>query len=62
MSAISYETLKAELDQVLADIQSDDISIDDALAAYKKGIELVHALEKHLKEAENKIQKLQKSS
>ena len=55
---LTYAELKLELDTVLDMLQSDDISVDDALKYYERGMELVKELESTLKEAENKITKL----
>jgi len=54
----SYAELSAELDDVLARLQHDDVDIDEALQAYRRGMVLVTALDRYLKEAENKITKL----
>lgn len=56
----TYTELKLELDEVLNALQQDDISVDDALKAYERGMELVGLLETQLKLAENKITKLKK--
>ncbi|MDB5182261.1 MAG: exodeoxyribonuclease small subunit [Candidatus Saccharibacteria bacterium] len=54
----NYAELKLELDELLDSLQQDDISVDDALKAYERGMELVKLLEATLNEAENKITKL----
>ena len=54
----TYAELKLELDRVLDALQQDDISVDDALKNYERGMELVKELETTLKDAENKITKL----
>ncbi|MGH7191988.1 MAG: exodeoxyribonuclease VII small subunit [Candidatus Saccharimonadales bacterium] len=53
-----YEKLRRELDAILADLQGDDLDIDQALKSYERGLELVGRLEKHLKTAENSIREL----
>ena len=58
MTKPTYAGLKQELDQVLDSLQQDGISVDDALKAYERGMELVKELEATLKDAENKITKL----
>lgn len=55
----SYETLRGELDVVVAELQRDDIDVDVALKHYERGLELVKQLEQYLQTAENKIQELQ---
>jgi len=54
----TYNGLKAELDKLLADLRAEDISVEDAMKSYERGMELVAELEKMLKTAENKITKL----
>jgi exodeoxyribonuclease VII small subunit len=54
----TYAELKLELDELLDTLQQDDISVDDALKSYERGMELVNLLESTLKDAENKITKL----
>jgi len=55
----SYASLKAELDQVLAELQREDLDVDTALKNYHRGLELVQELQTYLKTAENKVTKLQ---
>lgn len=57
-SESTYAELKLELDELLDILQQDDISVDDALKAYERGMELVKQLEATLTEAENKVIKL----
>jgi len=54
----TYAELKLELDELLDTLQQDDISVDDALKHYERGMELVKQLEATLSDAENKITKL----
>ena len=54
----TYAELKSELDNLLDNLQQDDISVDDAMKQYERGMEIVKQLEKTLTEAENKIIKL----
>lgn len=53
-----YRKLSTRLDEVLAQIQSSDVSIDEAVALYKEGAELIAALETYLKDAELTISKI----
>lgn len=55
---VDFKELRAELDQVLAKLQSDDVEVDNALALYERGIEITKQLEAYLKTAENKISKV----
>lgn len=54
-----YKKLSAELDEILAKLQSPDLDVDEALKAYERGVAITKELETYLKEAENKIQKIQ---
>lgn len=53
-----YQKLSAQLETVLAKLQAPDVRVDEAVALYEEGLKLVAALEKYLKQAENKIEKL----
>ena len=53
-----YRALNDELDEILSKLQSGELSIDEAMPAYERGIALVKELEKHLKTAEHKITEL----
>jgi exodeoxyribonuclease VII small subunit len=57
-TADDYQTLYEQLDTVLAKLQAPDVHVDEAVKLYEEGLKLVDALEKHLKQAENKIEKL----
>lgn len=56
----SYSELQAELDDVLLELQSGELSIDTALTLHKKGEKLVAELEAYLAEAKNEIEHLKK--
>jgi exodeoxyribonuclease VII small subunit len=56
--AKDYQTLSLELDEVLAKLQRPDVRVDEAVQLYEQGLKLIEELEKHLAEAENKIEKL----
>ena len=56
--AADYETLKAELDAIMLELQSEDLDVDKALKHYQRGLELVRTLEAYLKTAENKVREL----
>ncbi len=53
-----YHTLNKRLDEVLAAMQSPDVSVDEAIALYKEGSSLVEALQKYLQDAEIRVTKL----
>jgi exodeoxyribonuclease VII small subunit len=53
-----YKSLNAELDEILAKLQTDDLDVDQAVELYERGISITKELETYLKEAENKIAKI----
>ena len=53
-----YRAMSDELETIVADLQQDDIDVDEAMQKYERGLELIKLLEKYLKTAENKIEKL----
>jgi exodeoxyribonuclease VII small subunit len=57
-----YQTVNQRLEEVLAKLQAPDVQVDEAMKLYEEGLELVGKLEKHLEQAENKIEKLKSAS
>ena len=55
-----FETAIHELEQVVADMESGKLSLEDSLAAYKRGMELSAFCQKTLEEAEQQIKILEK--
>lgn len=53
-----YQALSKELDEIMNKLQGEDITIDDAVSHYERGMEIVKQLETQLKEAENKVTKI----
>ncbi len=54
-----YKSLSAELEEILAQMQSGELTIDEAMPAYERGVELVKLLESQLTSAENRITEIQ---
>jgi exodeoxyribonuclease VII small subunit len=54
----TYQQLKEQLDRVLDKLQSDELDIEAAEAAYKEGMALIKQMEAKLSSVENKIIKL----
>ncbi len=54
----NYQALKAELEEVLAKLQTEDLDVDQALILYQRGLELVQQLDAYLKTAENTVKEL----
>ncbi len=55
----TYETLKAELDHLMLELQREDLEVDTALVHYQRGLILIQQLEQYLQATENTIHKLQ---
>lgn len=55
---LNYRQLSAELDEILQNLESADLDIDEALKKYQRGMEIVQQLEDYLKTAENKVTKI----
>jgi exodeoxyribonuclease VII small subunit len=58
---LDYRALSDELEAIVQGLQRDDIDVDMAMQKYERGLELVDQLEKYLKSAENRIEKLNSS-
>lgn len=54
----AYGELTTELEAIMAELQREDLDIDDALKYYQRGLELVQQLEAYLDGAENNVQQL----
>jgi exodeoxyribonuclease VII small subunit len=53
-----YQSLSQALDEVLAQLQQPDVPVDTAVELYCHGLELTVLLEKHLRQAENQLERL----
>ncbi|RVU54955.1 exodeoxyribonuclease VII small subunit [Anaerosphaera multitolerans] len=51
----SYESTYAELEDIVKDLESDDISLESAIEKYEKGLELYKYCNKILNEYEGKV-------
>jgi exodeoxyribonuclease VII small subunit len=58
----NYQALSSQLEEVLSKLQAPNVGVDEAVKLYEQGLKLIAALEKHLHEAENKIEKLKLQS
>ncbi|TCJ15345.1 exodeoxyribonuclease VII small subunit [Parasulfuritortus cantonensis] len=56
----SFEAAVAELEGLVAAMEAGDLSLEDSLAAYKRGMELTGYCQKTLAEAEQQVQILEK--
>ncbi len=55
----NFETALAELEQIVGQLENGQLSLDDSLAAYKQGIELLQYCQKTLQAAEQQVQVLE---
>lgn len=56
----SYKSLNAELEDLLQQMQSGDIDLDEAIAKYKQALATVEKMESYLKKAKAEIEKVEK--
>ena len=56
--AKTYQELKAELDDLMYELQQPDTDVDAALAGHDRGLKLIEQLETYLQTAENKLTNL----
>lgn len=61
-SNIKFETAMAELESVIAKLESDDTPLDEAMKLYEKGIGLIRLCTERLDNAEQKIKLLQQNN
>jgi exodeoxyribonuclease VII small subunit len=54
-----YQTLSAELEEVLLTLQQPGLAVDNAVKLYEKGTKIVAELEKYITEAEHNLEKMQ---
>jgi exodeoxyribonuclease VII small subunit len=54
----TFRELSQQLEEVLAQLQTDDIDVDEALKLHEKGTKLLDQLEKRLAGAEHKVKSL----
>ena len=57
-SKIDYKKLSSELDEILENLRSGDLDIEESIQLYEKGNKIVAELEKYLKESENIVKKI----
>jgi exodeoxyribonuclease VII small subunit len=59
---MSFEESLARLEEIVRQLETSHLSLDDALAAFEEGISLVKLCGRRLKQAEKKVQTLSKMS
>ena len=58
MKDFKFETAMTELEAITEWFERPDVELDQSLAKFERGLELSSALKAHLKEVENKVQKI----
>lgn len=56
---VSFEAAMTELDQLVADMESGKLSLEDSLAAYKRGAELLSFCRGKLDDAQQQVRVLE---
>ena len=55
---LSFKEASIELEQVVRSLESGDLELEDALARYARGVELLKSLRERLTDAEQKVKVL----
>ena len=53
-----YQSLQAELDEILDQMQNEDTDVDTSVKNYERGLKIIAELEKYLSDAENTVKEL----
>lgn len=59
---LKYETALAELEQIVRSMEDNHLPLEESIAAYRRGSELLRHCQTLLKEAEHKVQILENGS
>ena len=51
----AFETAIAELERIVTDMEAGQLSLEDSLSAYKRGIALLKGCQEQLSDAENQL-------
>lgn len=60
--ALNFEAALAELERVVADMEAGQLSLEDALAAYKRGTELLQQCRARLDDAQQQVRILEEGA
>ena len=58
----SFEAVLAELEQVVADMEAGQLPLEDSLAAYKRGTELLQLCRGRLEDAQQQVRVLEEGT
>jgi exodeoxyribonuclease VII small subunit len=61
MAKVDFEKALAKLEQIVAEMEADELDLDQMLAKFKEGVALARACAKRLSEAERTIEMLVKT-
>ncbi|MBD3422309.1 MAG: exodeoxyribonuclease VII small subunit [Chitinivibrionales bacterium] len=56
----TFEKSLGELESIIEQLERDELTLDEALSCFEKGVELMRRCEGHLKSAEGKLSELLK--
>ena len=56
---VDFESAMAELEQIVADMEAGKLSLEDSLAAYKRGAELLSFCRSRLEDAQQQVSVLE---
>ena len=56
--SLNFESTLSEIEKIIESLEEGDLSLEDSIEAYEKGISLTKACQKMLSDAELKINKL----
>lgn len=56
LSALSFEDALRELDSIVRKLEAGDVSLEDSVAAYERGVALRRHCEARLKDAEMRVE------
>ncbi len=57
--ALTFEAALAELERVVADMETGKLPLDESLAAYRRGAELLQVCRERLSDAQQQVQVLE---
>ena len=57
--ALGYESAMSELEQIVADMEAGKLSLEESLAAYKRGAELLKFCRSRLDDAQQQVRVLE---
>ena len=59
---LGFEAALAELEQVVADMESGKLSLEDSLSAYQRGAELLQLCRRRLEDAQQQVRVLEEGT